>query len=86
MKNGGKQGAALSALLCRLYAEEMVKTCDDFAKPHDLTFSTNFDYRKCKTKGLAFLNNSRNQRNIQLGNWVTMSSIVGGQNRPHLAR
>ena len=47
--------------------QEMVKTCDNYATHHNLTFSTNSDYRKCKTKCLAFLKNTRNLKNTQLG-------------------
>ena len=48
--------------------QEMVKTCNDFATQHNLTFSTNSDYPKCKTKCLAFLKDTPpNLRNIRLG-------------------
>ena len=63
--------------------QEMVKTCNDFATQHDLTFSTNSDYRKCKTKCLAFLKNTRNLRNIQLGKielpWVQSTKHLGNK-------
>ena len=63
--------------------QEMVKTCDDYATHHNLTFSTNSDYRKCKTKCLAFLKNTHNLKNIQLGKfelpWVQSTKHLGNK-------
>ena len=63
--------------------QEMVKPCDDYATHHNLTFSTNSDYRKCKTKCLAFLKNTRNLKNIQLGKielpWVQSTKHLGNK-------
>ena len=35
--------------------QEMIKTCEEFAKSHNLRFSTDPNPQKCKTKTLAFL-------------------------------
>ena len=59
------------------------ETCDDYATHHNLTFSTNSDYRKCKTKCLAFQKNTRNLKNIQLGKielpWVQSTKHLGNK-------
>ena len=39
--------------------QEMIKTCEEFAKSHNLCFSTNKDPNKCKTKCLAFVQKNR---------------------------
>ena len=39
--------------------QEMIKICEDYAKAHNLQFSTNRDPKKCKTKCLAFLRKER---------------------------
>ena len=63
--------------------QEMVKTCDDYATHHNLTFGINSDYCKCKTKCLAFLKNTRNLENIQLGKielpWVQSTKHLGNK-------
>ena len=55
----------------------------NYATHHNLTFSTNSDYRKCKTKCLAFLKNTRNLKNIQLGKielpWVQSTKHLGNK-------
>ncbi len=61
--------------------QEMVKTCEDFANTHTLTFSTHPDANKCKTKCLAFLKKERPLKNILLcGNelpWVKTVKHLG---------
>ena len=39
--------------------QEMIQTCEDYAKSHNLCFSTDQDPNKCKTKCLAFLRKTR---------------------------
>ena len=39
--------------------QEMIKTCEDYAKSHNLCFSTDKDPNKCKTKCLAFQQKDR---------------------------
>ena len=61
--------------------QEMINTCDEYAKEHNLTFSTNENIAKCKTKCMAFLNNDRNLRNLKLGGhdlpWVPSVKHLG---------
>ena len=61
--------------------QEMVNTCATFMSSHNLTFSTNPDPKKCKTKCLAFTKRSRELTSIQLnGNdlpWVTSAKHLG---------
>ena len=46
--------------------QEMIKTCEEFAKSHNLRFSTDPNPQKCKTKTLAFLKKPRDLPNIYL--------------------
>ena len=39
--------------------QDMIKTCEEYAKTHNLRFSTDNDPTKCKTKCLAFLQKNR---------------------------
>ena len=59
----------------------MISTCDEFATEHGLTFSTNSDPRKCKTKCLPFLNNQRELPALKLGGkelpWVDTAMHLG---------
>ena len=63
--------------------QDMVTTCENFAAQHNLTFSTNSDNRKSKTKCLAFLKKDRNLRNIKLGRtklpWVESTKHLGNK-------
>ena len=45
----------------------MINICKLYANGHNLTFSTNENFNKCKTKCMAFLKNGRNLRNLTLG-------------------
>ena len=59
----------------------MVKVCENYVDIHNLTFSTDKDPIKCKTKCLAFLKSERQLKNIILcGNplpWVSGSKHLG---------
>ena len=61
--------------------QEMVKVCENYADIHNLTFSTDKDPIKCKTKCLAFLKSERQLKNIILcGNplpWVSGGKHLG---------
>ena len=46
----------------------MIDTCNDYAKEHNLKFSTNPVPKKSKTKCMAFLINERELRKLKLGN------------------
>ena len=60
--------------------QEMMKMCEDFAKDHNLQFSTNPIVRKSKTKCVAFLKNNRILKPIKLnGNnlpWINSPETV----------
>ena len=61
--------------------QQMLILCEDYAKSHDLKFSTDPDPRKCKTKCLAFLKKKRDLPSMQLcGNdlpWVSSGMHLG---------
>ena len=61
--------------------QSMMKTCADYAKTHNLSFSTHVNPKKCKTKCMAFVNNDRELRNIMLDGkplpWVNASKHLG---------
>ena len=63
--------------------QEMIKTSEEFGKEHNITFSTDTDLRKCKTKCLAFLKKRRNIRNMSLGGndlpWVESTKHLGNK-------
>jgi hypothetical protein len=46
--------------------QEMLNTCEEYAKEHNLTFSTNDDPKKSKTKCMAFLNKKRPLKQVTL--------------------
>ena len=60
--------------------QKMMKTCEEFAKDHNLQFSTNENPKKSKTKCLAFLNKNRRLKSIKLnGNnlpWINTPDMV----------
>ena len=60
--------------------QTMMKTCETFAKEHNLQFSTNEDPKKSKTKCVAFLKNPRKLKSIKLnGNnlpWIDFPDTV----------
>ena len=61
--------------------QEMINTSATFMKSHNLSFSTNPDPRKCKTKCMAFLRKERDIAPLQLnGNdlpWVSSAKHLG---------
>ena len=46
--------------------QRMINICELYANDHNLTFSTNENVNKCKTKCMAFLKKGRNLRNLTL--------------------
>lgn len=63
--------------------QEMIKTCEEFAKENNLTFSTDPNPNKCKTKCLAFLKKPRTLKNLLLGDiklpWVDSAKHLGNK-------
>ena len=61
--------------------QEMVNVCEEYANIHNLTFSTDKDPIKCKTKCLAFLKRERILKNIMLCGdplpWVSNGKHLG---------
>ena len=61
--------------------QEMITTCENYAKSLNLTFSTHVNPKKCKTKCIALLNKERNLRNISLNGknlpWVKTAKHLG---------
>ena len=61
--------------------QNMVNTCWQYAKKHHLTFSTNNNPAKSKTKCMAFLRNDRKLRNIKLNDkdlpWIKSIKHLG---------
>ena len=59
----------------------MINTCNDYAKKHNLTFSTNKNLAKCKTKCVKILRKERPVRNLKLGDdelpWVKTFTHLG---------
>ena len=61
--------------------QQMLVICENYAKLHDLQFSTDPDPRKCKTKCLAFVKKKRDLPNMQLCGidlpWVNSGKHLG---------
>ena len=61
--------------------QEMIQNCGEYAKDLNLTFSTNSDPRKSKTKCMAFLREERELQNIKLNGkdlpWVKTAKHLG---------
>ena len=61
--------------------QEMINTCEAYAKDLNLAFSTHSDPRKSKTKCMAFLKKERDLKNITLGGielpWVNTAKHLG---------
>ena len=61
--------------------QNMVDTCSTYAKEYHLTFSTNENPAKSKTKCMAFLSTERNLRNITLNGkelpWISSIKHLG---------
>ena len=61
--------------------QNMIDTCEKYAEQHNLTFSTNVNPVKSKTKCVAFLLNKRPLRNLQLKGkplpWVNSIKHLG---------
>ena len=59
----------------------MTKSCEDYARSLNLSFSTNVNLMKCKTKCMAFLNQERELKNITLDGkdlpWVKTAKHLG---------
>ena len=63
--------------------QDMLNTCEDYAKEHNLVFSTDPCPKKSKTKCLAYLNKERDLRKLKLcGNslpWVDSCKHLGNK-------
>ena len=61
--------------------QNMINECSDYAKKHHLTFSTNVNPVKSKTKCMAFLRKTRKLRSIKLNNeilpWISKIKHLG---------
>ena len=61
--------------------QEMTKSCEDYARSLNLSFSTNVNLMKCKTKCMPFLNQERELKNITLDGkdlpWVKTAKHQG---------
>ena len=61
--------------------QETLNTCEEYAKSHNLKFSTNPEPAKCKTRCIAFLKRQRDLPSLKLcGNnlpWVTSGKHLG---------
>ena len=61
--------------------QAMIKTCEEYAKSLNLSFSTHDNPKKCKTKCLAFLKQERHLKNITLDGkdlpWVKTTKHLG---------
>ena len=61
--------------------QEMVKTCEEYATEHNLSFSTHPEANRCKTKCLAFLKKDRQLKKITLCKndlpWVNSARHLG---------
>ena len=61
--------------------QEMIRTCEDYARSLNLSFSTNVNPKKCKTKCMAFLRHERNLKSITLEGkclpWVKTARHLG---------
>ena len=61
--------------------QDMLKVCEQYAKKHNLAFSTNENSNKSKTKCMAFLHKERELRRLKLcGNdlpWVQKGKHLG---------
>ena len=61
--------------------QNMINECSDYAYKHHLTFSTNINPEKSKTKCMAFLRKDRILRNIKLNDkilpWVSKAKHLG---------
>ena len=65
----------------RCALQEMLVTCEEYAKKHNLIFSTDVNPKKCKTKFIAFLKKNRDIAKVKLcGNplpWVEDGKHLG---------
>ena len=61
--------------------QEMINTCDEYAKEHNLTLSTNENVNKSKMKCMAFLKKKRSLNNLKLHGhnlpWVSYVKHLG---------
>ena len=63
--------------------QNMLNICEQYAKEHNLSFSTNENITKCKTKCIAFTKKERDLRSMMLcGNslpWVKSMHHLGNK-------
>ena len=63
--------------------QEMISNCGHHAKELNISFSTNENPKKCKTKCMSILRNDREIKNITLGGkqlpWVTSAKHLGSK-------
>ena len=52
--------------------QEMLDTCEEYANENNLTFSTNDNLNKSKTKCMAFLKKKRTLKNMTLWEEIAM--------------
>jgi hypothetical protein len=61
--------------------QEMIRSCEHHTKEFNISFSTNENPRKCKTKCMSILKKDREIKNITLGGkqlpWVTSAKHLG---------
>ena len=61
--------------------QEMIESCGEYARSLNLSFSTNVNRMKCKTKCMAFLKQERTSKNITLDGkdlpWVRTAKHLG---------
>ena len=61
--------------------QDMINECADYMSQHNLTFSTNPDPKKCKTKCLAYTKVKREFKSLKMnGNdlpWVSSAKHLG---------
>ena len=69
------------SFLPRVGLQEMIRSCEHHAKELNISFSTNDNPKKCKTKCMAILKKDREIKNITLGGkqlpWVTSAKHLG---------
>ena len=63
--------------------QSMITTCGEYAKTHNLSFSTNANPNKCKTKCIAFLKSKKSLPNMKLNGttlpWVSCTKHLGNK-------
>ena len=63
--------------------QNMLHICEQYALAHNLSFSTNENLNKCKTKCMAFINTNRNLKSMKLCGhnlpWVKSARLLGNK-------